>query len=327
MCCILICIDKKPTLEILEKIADRNDDGCGIAWVENGMANFKKGIKGAKASFDFIQNINLPFVMHFRLISSGGGNELLTHPFVISEDSPLLLEGKAEKLLFHNGTISNHDVYLSACGIDAPGSLHSDSRSIAMILGKNGKYDFLKHIYQQRFVIIDATRPKYIIKRGDFTKEDGIFYSNLLWKTAKTYKCNSSSSYTGVGGSSLEEFNAYSEGGEYDGMFYPGNIPVEKGHKKKDSSKAFVVKIEQIERKIQSGQRLSRRDKRRFRKIQKIFWKKLLNNIDTENSGQDNVSGETNTQNLNNETMQPDIKLLPEKVEGSIREKNGYTGE
>lgn len=181
MCVILACEDEKPSLDILESCECANADGAGIAWFDNtGKASYKKNMT-AKELDAFITDLPLPYVIHFRLASVGGKNPLLTHPFEVSIDSPLRLEGSADKLLVHNGHINDWDMYLAAAGIDTPEdkSPMSDSRAIAMIISKNNE-KFLDKL-RGNYVLIDATKERFRLF-GHFTKENGIYYSNMIWK-------------------------------------------------------------------------------------------------------------------------------------------------
>lgn len=206
MCVILICKRNKPTVEILRKCHNRNDDGAGVAWFSQTgekdgkptyIANYKKGFTHADQVNDFIQKLPLPFIVHFRWASIGGKSLSLTHPFEITENSELKFENTAEKLLFQNGTIHNWDMYLAAAGLDTPTGFVSDSRALAMILAKHGNGKFLTKFPDSRFVMLNASDKKFYIY-GKFDEENGIQYSNMSWKNAgshSTHNCCNHSDY------------------------------------------------------------------------------------------------------------------------------------
>ncbi len=107
MCIIAIAESRKLTKEEVKNCFTANSDGAGIAWSDGGKNHFKKGIMDLKKfqtlydSFDI-----LPHVVHFRIATSGGVSRELTHPFVVSLDSPLYVAGAIESpLLFHNGIV------------------------------------------------------------------------------------------------------------------------------------------------------------------------------------------------------------------------------
>jgi len=197
MCLILIALDKKPDFSILRKAWTKNDDGAGIIWMnKNRKAEYVKGIETLSELYTYVQSIELPFIIHFRLASVGGVNPLLTQPFEINKDSPLKVAGVCDRLLLHNGTESDYRKYLSACDVDIPlekdGTTEqamSDTRAIAMILARHRGYNFLDTA-SGKFVVIGYKSPtdecpfRYW---GNFEEEDGIFYSNLFWKYATDF--------------------------------------------------------------------------------------------------------------------------------------------
>lgn len=196
MCLIIVAKDKKPTLEVLTKGSSSNNDGCGAIWLDNGKANFKKGFRNfmsddIKKFYEFTQTLPLPFIVHLRNASVGLSKELsLTHPFVISNDSPLLMEGQVDKLLVHNGTILRCDWewLLNGANIQIKtGELMSDSRALAMTLSVHQSPSLLERI-KGNFVYVDSTKEKgrFIIIGDSFKQRDGIIYSNMDWEN-KTY--------------------------------------------------------------------------------------------------------------------------------------------
>lgn len=188
MCVILICKRQRPTLEILEKCHDRNNDGAGIAWFDDtDQAKYKKGFNDPEKVFEFTQKLKLPFIVHFRWASIGGRTDMLTHPFEVTSNSELKLEGQSHKLLFQNGTVSTWDMYLAAAGIDVPIGPVSDSRALAMIISKHGNSKFLTKLPDSRFIVMDAIDRRFYIY-GSFTEENGIAYSNMFWKNGASKK-------------------------------------------------------------------------------------------------------------------------------------------
>lgn len=188
MCCILVVEKKSPSWDILEKCNAKNDDGCSVSWLnDNGNAEYKKGLK-LKELWEIIPNIPLPYVLHFRLASIGIAiDPLLTHPFEVSEDSPLRLQGEAKKLLIHNGTIKEYEWLLAGAGIDLNKSeLMSDTRAIAKVISKDNEKLLWK--LPGNFVIVDSIRDR-VRMVGNWIIEDGIHYSNTLWKYHNSGQC------------------------------------------------------------------------------------------------------------------------------------------
>ena len=221
MCVILACKNKKPSLEILRKCHNKNGDGAGVAWfnVEN-KAQYRKGLIDADEVHKFVQHLELPFVIHFRAASIGGKSLLLTHPFEISKESPLKLEGATDKLLFHNGHVSDWDMYLAAANIDrVPNDTMSDTRAMAMIVA-NDNTKFLQRA-KGHYVVLDSKDQNFYLF-GRFDDEDGIAYSNLFWKYTSSSQShyrsgnNATTTYTPQGTAYSSDY--YGEDGYFSDM-------------------------------------------------------------------------------------------------------------
>lgn len=183
MCCLIGCVSNKLDLEIIRKIWSLNDDGAGVAWFEGKKAKYIKGIETPEKLAEVVKDLPLPHVVHLRLQSTGGFSKLLTHPFEVTRDSKLHLKGEANRLLFHNGTDSDYNKYLSAANLHVKDkSPMSDTRAIAMIVSNNNER-FLK-VASGKFILMDATCGKFKTF-GDFFESDeckGVIFSNLHWK-------------------------------------------------------------------------------------------------------------------------------------------------
>ena len=208
MCVILACKANKPSRETIAKCYADNDDGAGIAWftTKDGqfinaetvtpetqlIAKYKKGLNENEV-VKLIEDTPLPFVVHFRASSVGGKNSLLTHPFEMTEKSELRTEGECDKLLIHNGTFSDWKICLAAKGLTDPlTEPMSDTRAIAMISSK-GNDSFIKKINRGKFVVVDCQAQKFRLIGDTFIEEDGIYYSNLSWKSKLVHSQNSQS--------------------------------------------------------------------------------------------------------------------------------------
>ena len=142
MCVIFACKIKKPSPKDLFLGEKVNPDGAGIAWVRGKTVYWKKNLK-ASDIVKLLPKVNLPLVIHFRLASVGGGSSSLCHPFPITKDVPLSLEGKIKgSVLAHNGTWLE---WRKICfqillrkNIRCPDGLWSDSRAMAWIAAHYG---------------------------------------------------------------------------------------------------------------------------------------------------------------------------------------------
>jgi predicted glutamine amidotransferase len=186
MCVIAFFNKSRPDFDTLRKMDRENSDGMGIMYFKGNLAHYKKGITDVKELFDISKEIKLPFVLHFRKESCGGKQLLLTHPFEVNKSSKLRFSGKCKRLLMHNGTHRDYEDFLAAAGIyNDNNEPLSDTRAIAMIISKDNERFLTRYnSYQQRFILADANLKKFIMF-GDFTQENGNYYSNTIWKYEK----------------------------------------------------------------------------------------------------------------------------------------------
>jgi hypothetical protein len=190
VCVILICKTRGLTRKEVATSFTANDDGVGVAWYANKQISYRKGFMRVQHFMDFYFDEHIdrkfPHVVHFRN-ASNSVTQKLTHPFVISEKSPLKLtyHGK-ESLLFHNGVVSNWKKLLLDFYIHnvkkIPDGEWSDSRFAAILthfMGPN-----ILSILGDKFVLFSTTN---INLYGEFTDDDeGLVASNMSYKTGRT---------------------------------------------------------------------------------------------------------------------------------------------
>lgn len=144
MCVIMICEseDKRPTEQMIEKAWAKNEDGGGIAWREKNKKG-EKIVKWAKGlDYDELKNLietlPAPFVAHFRIASQGGVRPSMTHPFPVTTNAELDLEGSTKGyVLFHNGNWKDwpNETRQAAimAGMQIPRGKWSDTRAMAWL--------------------------------------------------------------------------------------------------------------------------------------------------------------------------------------------------
>lgn len=163
----------------------QNPDGAGYAWKQDNQIHFKKGLMLKDEAFEFGEKLNLPFILHFRASSIGPKySKELTQPFIVSKESPHLLEGKADKVLFMNGTEIWWKEFGAAANIyPEKDAITNDSHTLAKIISNNN-LRFLSEL-KSKFAIADKDSDVFHYY-GDFVNEnDQIWYSNLFWKHSK----------------------------------------------------------------------------------------------------------------------------------------------
>jgi hypothetical protein len=191
MCVIAVCENgTKLTRETFHDCFYSNGHGAGFAWIADGAINFAKGFMDEKLAWRVYKQIcDHPHVAHFRLVSAGEKCRELTHPFLITQDSELVMNySGVDPVLFHNGTITNWKALgiMVALARKKPtaGKL-SDTRVMAIAVSMAGEN------------ILDLDGGKYVVALpggfvtyGDpWTMKDGINFSNTYFSYRTSYSC------------------------------------------------------------------------------------------------------------------------------------------
>lgn len=215
MCVIMVCSDSRPTEQMIDKAWAQNDDGVGLAWREEDEKGdpevvWAKGLMDLKEAKDYIEAAPLPFVVHFRTASIGGIRPILTHPFEVSEEASIALDGRTKGfVLFHNGHWKDWDVFARQAAVTnrmkIPVGRWSDSRAMAWLCHIYG-LGFMELLPEQRGVAFGPKKGDLDIFTGPgWTKINNIWCSNdhFLHRSGPGYGTTSTShsehGYTGVG--------------------------------------------------------------------------------------------------------------------------------
>jgi len=187
--CVLIYAEKRKVNENEFKNCFKdNSDGFGMAWRSNNKVYFKKGLMEVEEAWKFYNEsvVDNGHILHFRKKSTGTISDKLTHPFIISKESPLLLDGEivedktTKGLLFQNGTLTDWEdykmTYLISSGEEVTDEL-SDTRMMAIIIAKTGRH-ILNHL-PGKFIVYNK-ECTYIF--GDYEEVDGVWFSNSSYK-------------------------------------------------------------------------------------------------------------------------------------------------
>lgn len=160
MCVIVIAEDQRPHRKMLEDAWWENQDGVGLAYREDAADGsgpevvWNKGLMTRDAALEAIEKAPLPFIAHFRKTSIGGTRPEFCHPFEISENTSLDLEGRTKNwVLFHNGTYNDwHTTALTAAlhsNVPIPVGKWMDSRALAWLCFVYGQ-GFMEFLPGQR---------------------------------------------------------------------------------------------------------------------------------------------------------------------------------
>lgn len=188
MCVIFVCDDARPTDIMIDKAWDRNDDGGGIAWQEErgGVREvvWQKGITDIEKLRTLIKAAPFPFVAHFRVASSGGVKEELTHPFPIDKKTTLALSGRTRgSILFHNGDWKGWPEVARLAAVHSrtpiPKGRWSDTRAMAWLCSIYGE-GFMEFLPEQKGVIMGPNPEDIDVLTGSngWNQINGVWCSN-----------------------------------------------------------------------------------------------------------------------------------------------------
>jgi len=186
MCVILVCPENvRPDRATLDACHDANPHGAGVAWREDGVVRWNKGLDPEELE-RLIAELPGEIVIHFRWASVGGVTPKLCHPFPVSAKANTRLSGNARAVLFHNGTWSHwRDTMQRMPRHRMPEGLLSDTRVAAALVDLCGM-DTLDRL-PGRWVFFERDFTELF---GDWRKWRGMQVSNLGF----TYGMSKSSS-------------------------------------------------------------------------------------------------------------------------------------
>lgn len=193
MCIIAVCEDRFLTKEEIDNCFKQNSDGAGFSWREDGKNHYIKGImsinKFHRLYEEFKEKKILPHVVHFRTATTGGVVNDLTHPFIVSKDSPVskLSWSGEDSLLFHNGVVSGwqKDLLKFYMGLakKIPAGNWSDSRFMAILVHYLGRHAL--KFEGSKYALMDNEN---IWTYGHFLKDSGVHFSNEGYKGGSIYR-------------------------------------------------------------------------------------------------------------------------------------------
>lgn len=189
MCVIAACEKRPMTKDEFQNCFDSNSHGCGFAWRENGTVRMEKGFMDLTSAWNFYEKIKdiLPHVAHFRIRTAGAVCQQLTHPFIVSDCSPLLLSYTGKNpVLFHNGVYWNWESEIPSLekkmGRRLKGHM-SDSRFLALGLFFEAPTFVRQMKHSGAFVLVKSD--KISVMGDQFIKENGVYFSNSSYKRYK----------------------------------------------------------------------------------------------------------------------------------------------
>jgi len=230
MCLIIIADSARPSATEVDAAHLSNSDGIGVAYQQpaDRLVTWEQGltVEGTQA---LIPTLPLPFVVHFRFATHGGISRQLCHPFPVSRQVGITLQGQARELLFHNGVWNQHAQFERRAKLRGP---VSDTRIMAYVLWREGQAEregVAAQLATQAGKLALFT-PEGITRYGTWSEGDGeddtttgCYYSNLhhCWTHADHYWGGHLWSPTGVKRQPLLPTRADPYGDHFVGYHYP----------------------------------------------------------------------------------------------------------
>lgn len=188
MCIIAIAADRRLTTKEIENCFKANGDGVGIAWATpEGKVHIEKGFMTLDEFKQFyINDIPLPHVVHFRIATSGEVNREMTHPYLMTPESELVISGDLDTaVLFHNGVIYDWknllvNMVTSKQIEKMPKGPMNDTRTAAIMASVPTIGDEILAVLSGKFVKVSPDG--FVTRWGDFKEVNGVYFSNDSYK-------------------------------------------------------------------------------------------------------------------------------------------------
>lgn len=165
----------------IQKMMFSNDDGAGYAWTpDNKTIRYEKGLMSLSKVEQKLSAIDdgADILFHARIATHGGRSLLLTHPFPINGSTDLKFEGSAKSVLAHNGIWTQYLHFNEALPLKS--GPWSDTRVMAYLLGTGIFGEKILRYSGGSWIIMYPDKAPLMV--GRWVVEDGVYYSNLLWK-------------------------------------------------------------------------------------------------------------------------------------------------
>ena len=195
MCVIIVKekYGKLPSKTDLQNCFNRNGDGAGFMYTENGSVVVDKGYMNFKSFYKHYEKLCKRFnnfkgknlVMHLRISTAGGVKPENTHPFMITDDFSDMKKTykKCEVALVHNGVISiarpsknEESMGINDTMVYIKGYIYPIYKSWKKCFENNAYLLGINSMTSSKFAILDKRDNLY--KIGEFQEHNGAFYSN-----------------------------------------------------------------------------------------------------------------------------------------------------
>lgn len=209
---IAVVNQKRPTEDMVRAMFEANDAGGGIAWRENGLVKWEKGLD-VEGIVEMCLSLPLPYVAHFRIPTEGGRVPELTHPFPIEKTVSLELKGQTKgSVLFHNGHWGQWRGFVMDTlvkpnvNVKLPDGTWSDTRAMAWVASIYGT-SILNFINEKAVVFGPAAGQLEVFESSTgakWAKVDDVYVSNRTWE----YRMNKAHNHVHMGYAGGHEYTS-----------------------------------------------------------------------------------------------------------------------
>jgi predicted glutamine amidotransferase len=193
MCVIAVSLKGvKFSVDDLKKMWDANSHGAGVAWCDGSRVKVRKGFMKFEEFIEFYEEgvpRGVMHAIHFRLRSAGEVVPELTHPFRVDVVDTQELEYVADRVLFHNGTVSDwRGIFWGVLSSFSEEDVKkvfsvkylSDSYVVSLLVYRYG-HEVLKFCDDTSKWLVFSSEPVFY---GRWERDDkrGFVFSNLSWR-------------------------------------------------------------------------------------------------------------------------------------------------
>lgn len=180
--------------ETIKNMFQRNHDGAGIMWAEDGKVYIKKGFMDVESFLKFVDSRNdwkdIPAVAHFRIGTAGPNDELNCHPYPIRQENTV--ECSCELAMVHNGILSGYNPLVGSRLNDTQVFINTVINKLPKKFYKNDAIVKLisSSIGTSKLTFLDGNGNITCI--GNFIEDGGYKYSNESYKAYRPFSWSSS---------------------------------------------------------------------------------------------------------------------------------------
>jgi len=176
-----LAIVKPAGLDVPEKNLrsgyEHHNDGCGIAWAENGELHVEKGMLTWDAFLGLYEGVKEhPCLIHFRKATHGPKNETNCHPFLFNDGKLALIHNGVIQIKIEDNALSDTGNFVKSImdPIVKTAQVPLDHPALAFLIQRS--------IGTDKVAIMDGNGKVIFFNEDKGTVEDKIWYSNCSFR-------------------------------------------------------------------------------------------------------------------------------------------------